>query len=109
MKTDRFPNVNHSRTVFMEDTEVSLRECTADDIAEAHRVQREAFLRDGPPSLALRRNRMDRLSALTYEHRDALAEAIRLDFGNRPIEFSTLWDVVAALSDFAHIRRNLGK
>ena len=109
MKTDQFPKVNDSRTVIMEDTELSLRECTADDIAEAHRVQREAFLRDGPPSLALRRNRMDRLSALTYEHRDALAEAIRLDFGNRPIELSTLWDVVAALSDFAHIRRNLGK
>jgi coniferyl-aldehyde dehydrogenase len=109
MKTDQFPKVNDSRTFTMEDTEVSLRECTADDIAEAHRVQREAFLRDGPPSLAVRRNRMDRLSALTYEHRDALAEAINLDFGNRPIEFSTLWDVVAALSDFAHIRRNLGK
>ncbi|MGB8503425.1 coniferyl aldehyde dehydrogenase, partial [Mycobacterium sp.] len=90
-------------------TEVSLRECTADDIAEAHRVQREAFLRDGPPSLAVRRNRMDRLSALTYEHREAIVEAIRLDFGHRPVEISTLWDVVAALSDFAHIRRNLGK
>ncbi|HUL98273.1 MAG TPA: coniferyl aldehyde dehydrogenase [Mycobacterium sp.] len=109
MKTDQFPKVNDSRTVIMEDTEVSLRECTADDIAEAHRVQREAFLRDGPPSLAVRRNRMDRLSALTYEHREAIVEAIRLDFGHRPVEISTLWDVVAALSDFAHIRRNLGK
>jgi coniferyl-aldehyde dehydrogenase len=109
MKTDQFPAVNDGRTVTMEDTEVSLREWTADDIAAALRVQREAFLRDGPPSLAVRRNRMDRLSALTYEHRDALAEAMSLDFGNRPVEFSTLWDVVVALSDFAHIRRNLGK
>ena len=104
MKTDPFPKVNDRRAVIREDTEISLRECTADDIAEAHRIQREAFLRDGPPSLAVRRNRMDRLSALTYEHRDALAEAIRLDFGNRPIEFSTLWDVVAALSDFEPFR-----
>jgi coniferyl-aldehyde dehydrogenase len=109
MKTDQFPKVNDRRTVIREDTEISLRECTADDIAEAHRIQREAFLRDGPPSLAVRRNRMDRLSALTYEHREAIVEAIRLDFGHRPVEISTLWDVVAALSDFAHIRRNLGK
>jgi coniferyl-aldehyde dehydrogenase len=109
MRTDQFPKVNDSRTLSMEDTEVSLREWTADDIAEAHRVQREAFLSDGPPSLAVRRNRMDRLSALSFENRDAIAEAIRLDFGHRPVEISTLWDVVAALSDFAHIRRNLGK
>jgi coniferyl-aldehyde dehydrogenase len=109
MKTEPLPEVKDGRTVTMDDTEVSWHECTVDDIAEALRVQREAFLRDGPPSLAVRRNRMDRLSALTYENREALAEAIRLDFGNRPVEFSTLWDVVAALSDFALIRRNLGR
>ena len=100
---------NNRANLSVEHAEVSLREFTADDIAEFIRIQRKAFLRDGPPSLALRRNRMDRLSALTYENRGALAEAIRLDFGNRPIEFSTLWDVVAALGDFAHLRRNLGK
>ncbi|MFZ0832032.1 MAG: hypothetical protein WAM92_02890, partial [Mycobacterium sp.] len=77
---------------------VFMREFTADEIAEALRIQRAAFLRDGPPSLAVRRNRMDRLSALTYENKDALAEAIRLDFGNRPVEFSTMWDIVGLLS-----------
>jgi acyl-CoA reductase-like NAD-dependent aldehyde dehydrogenase len=92
MKTDQFPKVNDSRTIIIEDTEVSLRECTAEDIAEAYRVQREAFLRDGPPSLALRRNRMDRLSALTYEHRDALVEAIRLAIGrSRSLPCGTSW------------------
>ncbi len=110
MASVEFVEVNDNRiNVPVEDGGVSLREFTAEDIAESIRIQREAFLRDGPPSLALRRNRMDRLSALTYENKDALAEAIRLDFGNRPVEFSTLWDVVAALGDFAHIRRNLGK
>lgn len=110
MSTVEFVEVKDNRTnVPLEDAGVSMREFTAADIAESIRVQRKAFLADGPPSLAVRRNRMDRLSALTYENRDALAEAIRLDLGNRPVEFSTLWDVVGLLSDFAHIRRNLGR
>ena len=47
-----------------------MREFSAAEITEALRIQRAAFLRDGPPSLALRRNRMDRISALSFENVD---------------------------------------
>jgi coniferyl-aldehyde dehydrogenase len=62
-----------------------MHDYTADEIAEALRIQRGAFLRDGPPTAAVRQNRIDRLAALTFENADALGDAMRQDFGNRPI------------------------
>ena len=44
-----------------------MRDYTADEIAEALRIQRGAFLRDGPPTAAVRQNRIDRLAALTFD------------------------------------------
>lgn len=97
-------------TVDMEhDGRVRMTEDTAEDIAEGLRVQRAAFLRDGPPTAAVRRDRIDRLAALTFENAEAFGEAMRRDFGNRPVETSIMADIVASVSDAAFIRRNLAK
>ncbi len=90
-------------------TEPLMTEDTAEDIAVALSVQRAAFLRDGPPTAAIRRDRIDRLAALTFENAHAFGEAIREDFGNRPVETSIMGDIAASLSDTAYIRRNLAK
>ena len=86
-----------------------MRECSAAEIAEALEIQRAAFLRDGPPSLALRRNRMDRMSALAFENADAIADAMNADFGTRSTQTTMIMEVLGPVSDFAHIRRNLGR
>ena len=86
-----------------------MREFSAAEITEALRIQRAAFLRDGPPSLALRRNRMDRISALSFENADAIADAMNADFGTRSSQTTNCIEVLAPISDFAHIRRNLGR
>lgn len=88
---------------------LDIREFTAAEIADALRVQQAAFLRDGPPSLALRRNRMDRLSALVFENAAAFAETLCADFGTRSRQTTAFFDVAGTLSDFAYIRRNLGR
>jgi len=46
--------------------------------------QRQAFMDDGPPSVALRRNRIDRLMALVLDNTDAFVEAMAADFGTDP-------------------------
>ncbi|MDT5078944.1 MAG: coniferyl-aldehyde dehydrogenase [Mycobacterium sp.] len=86
-----------------------MREFGVAELAEALQIQRTAFLRDGPPSLALRRNRMDRVSALAFENAEAIADALNADFGTRPTQTTNFMDVLASVSDFAHIRRNLGR
>jgi len=85
------------------------RDYTADEIAEALCIQRGAFLRDGPPMAAVRQNRIDRLSALTFENADALADAMRQDFGNRPIQTTIFSDIFSSLTDISFIRRNVKK
>jgi coniferyl-aldehyde dehydrogenase len=46
--------------------------------------QRQAFIADGPPSVALRRNRIDRLMALVLDNTDEFVEAMATDFGTGP-------------------------
>jgi coniferyl-aldehyde dehydrogenase len=82
---------------------------TADEIAAAIDVQRTAFLRDGPPTVAVRRNRIDRLAALTLENADAFAHAMSQDFGNRPIPAAIVSDILGSITDVALIRRKLKK
>lgn len=84
-------------------------EFTAAEISDALQVQRAALLRDGPPSLALRRNRMDRLSALVFENATAFAETLCADFGTRPSRTTAFFEVGGPLIDFAYTRRNLGR
>jgi coniferyl-aldehyde dehydrogenase len=86
-----------------------MRDYTADEIAEALRIQRVAFLRDGPPTAAVRQNRIDRLAALTFENADALADAMRQDFGNRPIGATIFADICSSVTDISFIRRNVKK
>lgn len=46
-------------------------------------LQRAAFYRDGPPSAAVRRDRIDRLLALVLDNIDDFADAMSGDFGTR--------------------------
>lgn len=86
---------------------VGMREFTTAEIADLVQVQQAAFLRDGPPSLALRRNRMDRLSALVFENAAAFAATLCADFGTRSRQTTAFFDVAGTLSDFVYSRRNL--
>ena len=71
--------------------------------------QREAFLKDGPPCLKERRQRLRRLRTALLAHRPALEAAISADFGNRsPYEtgIMELMGIVQSIDYlFRHLRR----
>lgn len=69
-------------------------------------AQRAAFLREGPPSAAVRRNRIDRLWLAVLEHADEIAEALMADFGNRPLATSISSEVLGSLPDVELVRAN---
>ncbi len=87
-------------------TEVS-REPTAAELQALLDAQRHAFLEEGPPSLRVRRDRIDRVMSLVADNADALVEAINEDFGSRPRAASLLNDVVGFLPDLELTRRGL--
>ncbi|HEY8553306.1 MAG TPA: coniferyl aldehyde dehydrogenase [Burkholderiales bacterium] len=69
--------------------------------------QRAAFLADMNPPCAVRRDRLDRLLAMTERHTDALVAAISEDFGHRSRQETLLTDVLTVIAAIKHARRHL--
>ncbi len=66
--------------------------------------QRQAFLADGPPDVALRRNRIDRLLALVLDNADDFVDAMTADFGTRPRTGSLFTEILGMISVIEHTR-----
>ena len=69
--------------------------------------QRSAFLADPMPSLALRRERLQRVLDMTRRHAEALAAAMAQDFGHRSRHESLLADIFTVESGARHAIRHL--
>jgi len=77
------------------------------DLKALFAAQRAAFAEDSRPSLAARRQRLDRILALTGRHRRRIADAISADFGHRSPRETEMADIFAVLSGVRHSRRHL--
>lgn len=69
--------------------------------------QRQAFAADGPPDVALRRNRIDRLLALVLDNADDFVAAMAADFGTRPKAGSLFTEILGMISVIEHTRANV--
>lgn len=69
--------------------------------------QRASFLADGPPDLALRRNRIDRLLALVLDNADDLVDAMAADYGTRPRDGSLFTEILGMISVIEHTRAHV--
>lgn len=71
-------------------------------------TQRRAFLAEGPPSAAARRNRIDRLMALLLDNSDAFIDAMAADYGTRSKAASLFTEIVGIISVVEHTRSHVG-
>jgi alkanesulfonate monooxygenase SsuD/methylene tetrahydromethanopterin reductase-like flavin-dependent oxidoreductase (luciferase family) len=71
--------------------------------------QRQAFLADGPPGVAARRNRIDRLMALVLDNTDAFVDAMAADFGTRSKAATLFTEVVGMISVIEHTRSHVAQ
>lgn len=69
--------------------------------------QRAAFVADGPPDVALRRNRIDRLLALVLDNADDFVDAMAADFGTRPRAGSLFTEIMGMISVIEHTRAHV--
>lgn len=69
--------------------------------------QRESFMADGPPSVAVRRNRIDRLMALLLDNTDVFVEAMSSDYGTRSKAASLFTEIVGIISVIEHTRSHV--
>jgi coniferyl-aldehyde dehydrogenase len=71
--------------------------------------QRRAFVADGPPSGAARRNRIDRLLALVLDNTDDFVDAMGADFGTRSRAASLFTEVVGMIPVIEHTRSHVAE
>ncbi|GBE67498.1 aldehyde dehydrogenase [Mycobacterium sp. MFM001] len=71
--------------------------------------QRQAFAAEGPPSAAVRRNRIDRLMALLLDNSDAFIEAMATDYGTRSKAASLFTEIVGIISVVEHTRAHVAQ
>jgi coniferyl-aldehyde dehydrogenase len=71
--------------------------------------QRRSFMHDGPPSVAIRRNRIDRLLALVLDNTDAFVDAMATDFGTRSKAASLFTEVVGMIPVIDHTRSHVAR
>jgi coniferyl-aldehyde dehydrogenase len=69
--------------------------------------QRAAFAAEPSPALSVRRDRLNRVRAMTIRHADDLAAAITQDFGHRARQESLMADVFTVSSGARHALRHL--
>ncbi|MCX5045356.1 coniferyl aldehyde dehydrogenase [Aldersonia sp. NBC_00410] len=87
----------------MDSTAVSL----PDELRAVLELQRESFLRAGPPDVALRRNRIDRLLALVLDNTDAFVDALVADFGSKSRTGTLFTEILGMMSVIEHTRSNI--
>ncbi|MGE0044318.1 MAG: coniferyl aldehyde dehydrogenase [Hyphomonadaceae bacterium] len=72
-------------------------------------AQKAAHLREGPPSVAVRRDRLQRCINVIVDHQDAIVDALNQDFGARSKEMSALTDVAGSIGPLKYARDNFEK
>ena len=80
---------------------------TAGQLQEILERQRRAFIADGAPDLATRRNRIDRLLALVLDNTDAFVDAMAADFGTRSRAATLFTEVVGMIPVIEHTRAHV--
>jgi coniferyl-aldehyde dehydrogenase len=71
--------------------------------------QRQAFVAAGPPTVAERRNRIDRLLALVLDNTDAFVDAMAADFGTRSRAASLFTEIVGIIPVIEHTRAHVAE
>lgn len=71
--------------------------------------QRSAFRAEGPPTAAVRRDRIDRLTALMLDNADAIVDAMSADYGTRPRPGALFTEIMGALPVIEHTRSHVAK
>lgn len=82
---------------------------TSTPMWEVLQLQRQAFHRDGPPSAAVRRDRIDRFTHAVVSNTDDLVEAISHDFGVRPATTTLVTDIVTLAQEAETLRAGVSR
>ncbi|MBV8800705.1 MAG: coniferyl aldehyde dehydrogenase [Alphaproteobacteria bacterium] len=70
-------------------------------------AQKRAHLKEGPPSAEKRIDWLERAIGLLVSHKEAIADALREDFGHRSVHATLLTDVAGSIAPLKHARAHV--
>jgi coniferyl-aldehyde dehydrogenase len=76
---------------------------------EVLRLQRQAHLKNGPPTAEKRIEWLDKAIALLVDNQKAIGEALREDFGHRSVHSTLLTDVYGSIGPLKHAKAHVRK
>jgi len=68
-------------------------------------AQRSAFRREGPVALATRVDRLDRCIALLVDNKEAICEAVSVDFGCRSKYVTLMTDIMNSVGSLKFVKK----
>jgi coniferyl-aldehyde dehydrogenase len=80
---------------------------TATELGAILQQQRDACLQSGAPSLALRRDRIDRCISLLVNHQVAICDAVNADFGCRSPAVTLMSDIFTSINNLKYVKQNV--
>ena len=80
---------------------------TFENMNDVLNLQKKKFIKDGPPSINLRVDRLNRLTSMLVENRYAFTEALSSDFGSRSQNASLMTDVYTVLPEITNAIKNI--
>ncbi len=69
--------------------------------------QRQAHMKEGPPSVERRIEWLDRAIALLVGYKEAISDALREDFGHRSVHATLLTDIAGSIGPLKHAKNSL--
>ena len=72
-------------------------------------TQRTAFKAEGPVAMATRIDRIDRCIALLVDNKDAICDAVNMDFGCRSRHVTLMTDIMNSVGSLKFVKKNLKK
>ena len=72
-------------------------------------LQKQLHIQEGPPSLQLRKDRLDRCVSMVKKYQNPIILALQEDFGNRDPVMSVATEVLSAIGPLEHAKKNLSR
>jgi coniferyl-aldehyde dehydrogenase len=72
-------------------------------------IQRAAFLKEGPPSIAQRLSNLNKLRSAVLSHKTQFEDALVADFGNRSRHETAIMEIMVVIQGIDYLKSNLRK
>ena len=72
-------------------------------------LQKQLHIQEGPPSVQLRKDRLDRCVSMVKKYQNPIILALQEDFGNRDPVMSVATEVLSAIGPLEHAKKNVSR